>query len=198
MSLTQNLISTPIPVVNIYRNAFNLKDIKTFIDGVEEECADKNGDMYWDHAFTGNGHFSDYRSSLNCNLDLLMDPRKESSLKSFFMKEIVNKIYECVDDYCEQYTVGHGLHEPFSLLKYSTGAHYRSHSDYGPDMHRVFSIVAYLKNTSTGGDLEFPFFKTRVKAEENSVLIFPSAYPYTHYAHPVDDGIKYSLVTWYR
>ena len=198
MSLAPSTINTPVPAVNIYTNVFNLKAVSTFIDAIEQECSDSNGALYWDDSFIGNGVLSDYRSSLACHLDLFMDPRRESAVKSLFTQEIANKIYECVDDYCEQYTVSHGLHEPFNLLKYSAGAHYRSHSDYGPDMHRVFSIVAYLKNTSTGGDLELPYFNTTIKAEENSVLIFPSSYPYTHYANPVVDGVKYSLVTWYR
>ena len=198
MSLAQDLVDTPIPAVNIYKNVFNLNAVDKFINHIEEECADRNGGLYWDDSFIGNGILSDYRSSLACNLDLFMDPKQQSAVKQLFMESIAYKIVECVDDYSEQYTVGHGLHEPFSLLKYSAGAHYRSHSDYGPDMQRVISVVAYLKNTSTGGDLEFPFFKTIVKAEENSVLVFSSSYPYTHYAHPVVDGVKYSLVTWYR
>lgn len=198
MSSAQDLVDTPVPAVNIYKNVFNLDDVNRFINHIEEECADRNGGLYWDDSFIGNGNLSDYRSSLACNLDLFMDPRQDSPVKQLFMESIARKIVECAEDYCEQYTVGHGMHEPFNLLKYSAGAHYRSHYDYGPNMHRIFSIVAYLKNTSTGGDLELPFFNTIIKAEENSVLVFPSSYPYTHYAHPVIDGVKYSLVTWYR
>lgn len=187
------------PGVVRYRNIFSKNFIESFLETVEYECADPNGSLYWDHSRIGGSDAvtSEYRSSLGCSLDIIMAPSSAHPLSKALKEGIHEPILECAFDYANIYELEVGRSDPYSLLKYSAGAHYRSHFDSGPSTPRIFSMVAYLKNTSTGGDLEFQHFKLRVPCKENSVLLFPSSYPYSHYAHPVLDGTKYSLVTWY-
>jgi hypothetical protein len=45
--------------------------------------------------------------------------------------------------------------------------------------------------------LEFNNFDLTIKLEKNSIVLFPSNFPYSHIAHPVKSGVKYSLVTWF-
>jgi predicted 2-oxoglutarate/Fe(II)-dependent dioxygenase YbiX len=59
------------------------------------------------------------------------------------------------------------------------------------------SLVACFSDGFEGGELEFPFFDLKIKLEKNSLVLFPSNFPYTHIAHPVTSGTKYSLVTWF-
>lgn len=187
------------PGVLLYKNIFNSNFLEAFIQSVEHECIDPNGSLYWDQSRVGgsDGIASEYRSSLTCSLDILMAPGAHHPLSQSLKEGLHEPILECALDYANIYELDAGVSEPYNLLKYSAGAHYRSHFDSGPSSPRIFSMVAYLHNTSTGGDLEFQHLKLRVPCEENSVLLFPSSYPYSHYAHPVLDGVKYSLVTWY-
>jgi predicted 2-oxoglutarate/Fe(II)-dependent dioxygenase YbiX len=58
-------------------------------------------------------------------------------------------------------------------------------------------MVASISSECDGGELEFPYLDTKLKLETGSVVLFPSNFPYMHIAHPVTNGIKYSLVTWF-
>lgn len=187
------------PGIFLYRNLFSLNFIDTFISSIEFECSDPNGLVYWEHSGVGGdvGAMTDYRSSMTCSMAPIMTPTAQHPLHEVFKAGIHKPILECAFDYANIHDIGVGIHEPYSLLKYSVGAHYRSHYDSGPNIPRTFSAVAYLKNTSTGGELEFQHFGLKVPCIPNSLLLFPACHPYMHYAHPVLDGTKYSLVTWY-
>ena len=90
-----------------------------------------------------------------------------------------------------------GIHEPYSVLKYYENAEYHAHYDHFRDNRRVFSVVANLGAPDAGGELEFPRMNASIKPETGSVVVFPSNFPYLHIAHPVESGVKYSLVSWY-
>jgi len=57
--------------------------------------------------------------------------------------------------------------------------------------------VFFLNGDFTGGELEFPYFDVKITPSAGTLVLFPSNFPYGHIAHPVEDGTKYSLVTWY-
>ncbi len=192
-------LDIPTPGIHVYKGVFNLPWVHSFINSVEKECNDPNGFLYWEGSLVGSetGMATEYRSSVSCSMDMVMSPTSNHPERDLFMKSVHSPISECVIDYVKTYELNLGLFEPYSLLKYTSGAHYRSHYDDGPGIKRTFSVVAYLKNDSTGGDLRFQYFDLTVPCIEGTVLVFPSSYPYCHYAEPVSDGVKYSLVTWY-
>jgi hypothetical protein len=188
-------ITSLAPGIVLYENIF---DAKKFIEELEKECNSPDGSTYWDASLVGSGNYSEYRSSLSCDISLIVDPMKTHRLYPLFKDSIYLKIDECVKDYGLEYNINSFIHEPLSVLKYSNGGQYRAHSDAVPNgISRVFSLVACLDNTSTGGQLEFPYFDLNIYLNPGSVVLFPSNYPYLHIARPVVDGIKYSLVTWY-
>lgn len=91
--------------------------------------------------------------------------------------------------------------EGYRVLKYGRGAEYRGHIDHGPDNSRVLSIVAFMNDDFSGGELVFPIVNATIKPKKGSVVMFPSNFPYFHYASPVglnDLSNKYSLVTWFK
>jgi Rps23 Pro-64 3,4-dihydroxylase Tpa1-like proline 4-hydroxylase len=86
--------------------------------------------------------------------------------------------------------------EPYNILKYSGGQHYKAHFDGGTKSKRSISIILYLNDDYTGGELEFVNFGIKIKPERGMLVVFPSNYAYRHIAHPVDSGTKYAIVTW--
>ena len=197
LKLSTEKIVTPLaPGIVLYENIFNAHK---FIEELEKECISPEGATYWDASLTGSGSYSEYRSSISCDLSLIMDPQNTHRLYPLFTDSIYKKIDECVKDYGLEFNINSFIHEPMSVLKYLNGAQYRAHSDSDTKsgIIRVFSMVACMKNDSTGGQLDFPYFDLSVKLNEGSVVFFPSNYPYLHIARPVVDGTKYSLVTWY-
>jgi hypothetical protein len=91
--------------------------------------------------------------------------------------------------------------EGYRVLKYGGGAEYTAHHDHFNTNNRVLSLVAFLNDGYSGGNLIFPRFDVSIKPKAGTVIVFPSNFPYIHIAEPVgsnDNSIKYSLVTWFR
>jgi Rps23 Pro-64 3,4-dihydroxylase Tpa1-like proline 4-hydroxylase len=110
---------------------------------------------------------------------------------------VFNKLTKFIGEYAEHFQLGNIDDEGYVLLKYETGTMYNQHYDCGPKQcHRVFSVICYLNDDYEGGELEFPYLNLTYKPSAGDVLVFPSNYTFSHIAHPVKSGVKYSLVTW--
>lgn len=187
------------PCILVYEDAF---DIENFIELIEEETQQSWPYMEWMSSQTGDGENSainEYRTSLEIFLNPLFeaDVERLNSLKNLFIEKIFPKIDECVWDYRNVYDLQLQSDTGLSLLKYLDGGEYHLHHDHGPDNRRILSLVASFGEAEEGGELEFPYFDIKIKLPTNSLILFPSNFPYSHIAHPVTKGVKYSLVTWY-
>ena len=188
-------IERPAPGISIYKNAF---EAKYFVSAIEDECNKENNKIiYWEDAGTGAGNVSEYRTSINCNLQAIMDPNFNGEFKKGFKIHIQDPFKKCMWDYAEEYDLHSTVHEAYQVLKYTEGAYYRNHYDSGGNNQRTFSLVASLQEAEEGGELEFPLFNFKYKASAGDIIFFPSCFPYTHIAHPVISGVKYSIVTWF-
>ena len=195
MSLTLNKVA---PCIFVYENAIN--DGSKFIELLEQETTSEWSSLQWDFSRTGSGRVSEYRSSRLCSLLDITRPCADTPIATLFNDSVLKDINSCISDY----NIYHGIPPQMSgegwiVLKYEGAAQYRTHYDHAPDNARTVSVVAFPHSTATiGGELHFPFFGVTVKPATGSVVVFPSNFPYTHTAHPVEDGVKYSLVTWLR
>lgn len=190
------------PCVFYYKNVFT--EGKRLIDLVEKECSNEWGYLNWVRAQVGDGYISDVRTSMACELAPLSSQEigDESVVP---LVETWLDIFKCIDKVVWHYREENELQlesdEGFRVLRYGKGAEYRAHHDHGPGNRRVLSLVSFLNDDFTGGQLEFPKFDVTVQPEKGACVLFPSNFPYLHVAHPagVEDGtVKYSLVTWYR
>lgn len=188
-------VEEPVVGICVYKNV--ITDCGRFIALLEDSCKNPNDPLCWEDAYTASSDVSDYRSSINCSLDIAMNPKMSHPLSEIIRDGIKSKIDACTEDYINQYRIPSAVHEPFQVLKYSEGAHYRAHFDTSNLNPRYFSMVAILRSPEDGGQLEFPYFNYTFEPEERSVIFFPANHPYTHIAHPVKKGLKYSLVTWF-
>ena len=194
------------PAISVYENAFDGID---FVKAVEEETNENFPYLSWDDAVTGTNIQSNYRTSRNCEISKLMGEVKIPRLKPLIasMLKVLGEIDKCVWDYRDEYSLELNSNQGFSLLKYGGGGQYRTHVDHSSDgfngnrdFCRILSLVAYVNDDYTGGELEFPVYDVKVKPTAGSVVLFPSNFPFEHMAHPVgvsDDSIKYSIVTWF-
>ena len=91
------------------------------------------------------------------------------------------------------------------LLKYQPGGFYEGHADsdlYLPDgrwqktLDRDVSLLIYLNEDFTGGDLHFPHFEFTLRPKTGMLVHFPSDARYLHAAQPVDSGLRYAVVSW--
>ncbi len=92
------------------------------------------------------------------------------------------------------------------ILRYHEGGHYKPHSDadnwiaperrWSRGMDRDYSLLLYLNNDFTGGELDFPHFGFRIRPEAGMLVCFPSDHRYLHAAKPTLSGTRYALVGW--
>jgi predicted 2-oxoglutarate/Fe(II)-dependent dioxygenase YbiX len=101
--------------------------------------------------------------------------------------------------------------EPSQILHYGVGGHYISHvdaetlykDDAGLDMwektlDRDLSVVYFLNDDFTGGELVFPALDLVIKPEAGTLVCFPSDHHYIHGVNSVTEGHRYTIVTWMR
>jgi len=115
--------------------------------------------------------------------------------------DVVMALEKSIWHYRNSYGVNVERNEGYRILKYGAGAEYRGHVDHAPQNQRVMSLVAFFNDVTDGGELEFPVFNVSVKPRAGSAVIFPSNFPYFHFANPAgeaSDEVKYSLVTWFQ
>lgn len=188
------------PGVWVYEDAF---ETGNFCEEIEKESSKDWPYISWYSSQTGDGvntSTSEYRSSLEMHLGILYgDTVNEQlqNLKDTLLEDILKPIDKCVWDYRNYFDLALQKDSGFVLLKYLDSGEYHIHHDHGPDNSRVISLVACLGEDFEGGELEFPHYNVKLKLKKNSLVIFPSNFPYSHIAHPVTGGIKYSLVTWF-
>tara|TARA_Y100000593_G_C4252750_1_gene308034 strand:- start:509 stop:1087 length:579 start_codon:yes stop_codon:yes gene_type:complete len=61
---------------------------------------------------------------------------------------------------------------------------------------RLFSCLIYLNDVSTGGETIFPLHDLSAKPETGKVIIWPSGFPYIHYATMPTSNHKYAINLW--
>ena len=93
-----------------------------------------------------------------------------------------------------------------SVLRYSAGGLYKTHADsemFDPVtglwtrvIDRDVSLLIYLNNDFTGGNITFPKFNFTYRPEVGDLLIFPSDHRYMHRAEVVYSGFRYAVVSW--
>jgi len=94
--------------------------------------------------------------------------------------------------------------EPAQLLGYPVGGHYIEHNDsenfengeWRRIANRDISILFYLNDNYTGGELEFTSLGLKIKPKTGMMIAFPSYKEFAHKVHSVTSGFRYSLVTW--
>ena len=76
------------------------------------------------------------------------------------------------------------------LTKYERGHFIKTHTDDGAAYpNRVGSVVTYLSDNYSGGEISFPKFRIQFKPKAASTIIFPSEY--VHEVRPIIHGTKY-------
>ena len=183
--------------INIYENAW--PDPEGTIKRAEAVCQDPNSAASFVKTSTfGNGQHQTHRTNYGvCISEVAMlynDPTMQNIHNQFNML-----LHATTIPYADNYGVeGPLYHEGYNLLRYADKQEYKAHCDGTSAIGRVISAICYLNDDYEGGELEFPNFDIKIKPTAGMLILFPSTYPYTHIAHPVQNGPKYNITTWLR
>lgn len=106
--------------------------------------------------------------------------------------------YPVEQNYFNNYGINFSNHDSYGILKYGVGQKFVNHIDDHPDFHRRISMIFYLNDDYSGGEINFPRFNISYKPNKNDMLIFPSTYVYNHSVSPVISGTRYAVVSWIK
>jgi hypothetical protein len=142
--------------------------------------------------------------------------RKGSFLNTFlsnsdFAKKMEGIIESCIDVVVKKYTkdvrplyYAYGdefKHYTYHILKYTPEDYFRIHHDHYAETlnySRLLSIIIYLNEDYTGGELEFPSagINKEYKFKTGDIIVFPSHWMFYHGVKPITSGERYAIVAW--
>ncbi len=102
----------------------------------------------------------------------------------------------------KKFTSHYGMHKlvknhDWIVLKYDKSNFFKNHIDDGPAFSRTLSVLIYLNDEYTGGELVFDNFDVSYRPSAGDVVMFSSAFPYRHRVEEITDGVRYVIVNWY-
>lgn len=120
----------------------------------------------------------------------------ESDLIKLLAHTFKDSFLKSITAYSEFYEFTVHEYGGYNILKYGIGQKFDRHRDDDYYLNRRVSLIYYVNDGYTGGEIEFDAFKLTIKPKKHQLLLFPSAYVYTHRIHPVTSGVRYSVVQW--
>jgi len=113
----------------------------------------------------------------------------------------------CYDEYSTKYSIlrnnGNIRATTMKMQRTGPGGGYHVwHGEQGPgpQANRVVVYMVYLNSLDDGdgGETEFLYQRTRVRPEENLMLLWPASYTHAHRGNPVlADKYKYIVTGWF-
>lgn len=180
------------PGIILYRaDKDHAKRIVEMIKLVDDEKWNKAGVVNTD---TYDGEFSESRV---CSDFGLVENMKDPQMNALY-QEIDSWVDGIIEDYRQTLSVERLVTGPYIVLKYTEGGKFDNHVDDGKKYPRTVSMSAYLNEEFDDGEIEFPLFNIKHKPKTGDVVMFCSAFPYMHRVNPVKNGIRYTVVNWYR
>lgn len=171
-----------------------------------EESVD-SGVVSWGQAYVINGEKSiidtETRNTQTITVSYSENPEENLSSPQASFDTTLSKIFYdsfsvLEKEYCDHYNVTVYKHEVYSILKYGIGQKFDNHIDHHRNYPRTISLVYYMNENYSGGEISFPRFGIKYKPKANELLMFPSNYVYNHSVAEVTEGKRYAVVTWGR
>ena len=136
--------------------------------------------------------------------DITIYPNNLKEEKFLILKEYLNSLNQCYQDYRETYPflkqfikkVDLGY---FNIQRYLPGGHFANlHSERTSlqNLHRLFAWMTYLNDVDDGGTTDFDYFDIKVTPEKGKTLIWPAEWTHAHTGSILKSGKKYIITGW--
>jgi hypothetical protein len=187
------------PGIVLYKNVF--KKSLNIIERLEKAILESNGEYKWNQAYTGWDYLDlSYRDcfdhKIKKNSSETEGKSKAQNDREQIWQDCKDAQMSAIQDYRNTFSVAPLQYwESMNFIKYGQGQHFREHSDHGYSYIATLSSVGYLNDDYEGGELYFNKLGVGIKPEAGDLVLFPSAFIYSHTAMPVKSGMKYSVVT---
>jgi 2OG-Fe(II) oxygenase superfamily len=185
------------PGIYVYKNAIPKE--WDCVNRIENALAKPGTRFKWELATLNFGRTDeDYR---NCR-DFKVIPQTLGEFDEYsqdmyvLYDQVMNSLKTILTHYCsDNYLAMVEYFECINIVRYGKGEYFKTHTDDGVSYRCTVSSVGYPNDNYEGGELYFPKFDVKYKAEAGDFVICPSSFVYAHSSEPVlDDGVKYSFV----
>lgn len=125
-------------------------------------------------------------------------------VKPEFSNELFNAWSYCSNIYHQKNNINKALFREFSpprINRYVEGTNMAEHHDNIVSLFRdssgspILSFLAFFNDDYEGGDFVF-FGDVKIKVNAGDIMIFPSAFMYTHEVETITKGERWSCVSW--
>jgi len=197
------------PGIVVYRDVF--PESMNLINRLEDSLGKSDGKHKWKQATTGYSNSDlkyrdcfDFKIKKNSDDSLMLsnqrvevNEKKEADIElEKIWQDSYNAQLNPIKDYMQMFNIAPlNYWESFNFVKYGKDQHFQVHSDHGYSYICVLSSVGYINDNYAGGELYFDKFNLKIKPKAGDLYLFPSAYIYSHASLPIEDGVKYSIVT---
>ena len=117
------------------------------------------------------------------------------------IRAILNNIFELVyKKSIELYGVGinNFSKSALHLVKFVKGFYLWPHVDTLSAEGNHIASIYYINDDYSGGEINFPDHKLKIKPKANSLIIFPGNENYLHEVLEIVDGDRYSSAMWFQ
>jgi hypothetical protein len=119
------------------------------------------------------------------------------------MEVLLKKFWPCYINYVSEFSILEDV-EPHGIIsarlqKTPIGGGYHQWHFESSDTHtstRLIAWMVYLNTVEQGGETEFLYQHSRIKAEQGRVVIWPAGFTHTHRGNPPLSNEKYILTGW--
>lgn len=181
------------PSIWVYKKGFT--ETQWVIDSVETSIK-QDPTLEWKWASTDLEN-EDSQGSHRTNKSFSISRNQQNHDIEHVDIHVFENITKQVFEYSTFYDLGELHDEGYDILKYEKGNEYKIHNDWSPKhSNRVVSLVVYLNDDYSGGQLEFPNIGYTYRPRAGDIVIFPSNHTFAHRSKPITKGTKYAIVTW--
>jgi hypothetical protein len=85
-----------------------------------------------------------------------------------------------------------------NLLKFEKDFYLKQHIDTESSESNHIASVYYINDDYTGGEINFPNYKLKIKPKPNSLIVFPGNENYLHEVVEITSGDRYSSSLWFQ
>tara|TARA_R100001591_G_scaffold117737_2_gene137935 strand:+ start:2142 stop:2738 length:597 start_codon:yes stop_codon:yes gene_type:complete len=142
------------------------------------------------------------KSTRNVEVFSLKNGEEEKSFTNIHWCNYLLHIFESkITDYFKNYKIPTSVTiNDLALLKYTPGGFYKFHADHCPAIPRTLSLIYIVNDDYKGGNLLFGSVCGKkeiiVEKKKNTLVIWPSNFLFPHCVEPVEEGTRYSVVSW--
>jgi Rps23 Pro-64 3,4-dihydroxylase Tpa1-like proline 4-hydroxylase len=189
------------PGIVLYKNVIQEND--SLAADIEDSVI--LGAASWDQAYVTAGENTSINKSsrdteiigIPYSLSPVEDFSSQQSAFSSALSKIFFEAFSPIEkEYSENYGISLEWHDSYQILKYGKGQKFTNHIDDHQKYPRRVSMVYYMNDNYTGGEIIFPRFGISHKPKANELILFPSTYVYNHSVSEVIEGTRYSVVSW--